>query len=377
MTNGRSSLLVGGVGALLLCAGFGARAQDAAPPADTSNTSSSTVIGHPQLKDFSLTPTQRIVTQPAPAQAAPPAELAPPPPVANQPGAAAAPAPSAAAAPGPVSRSREAARQTTHPELSAPTPPTGVAGPSFGAPPTDLPAAAPEAPAAVSVADRDGATPYWYYALPAAALALLGLAAVRRRRRNGATEPLEETVPVAAAPPTPRPDPIPRPWLELSLKAERASFTATEAVVLFELEISNTGGSAARNLRIDVKMLNAGVEQDKEIGAFFKTAGRESTKLSLPVVEAGVTGVIKGQVKMPVEEMRAVRLDERLLFIPVIAVNALYDRGAGRTGQTSRSYVVGRELQEASEKMGAFRVDQGPRVWRTVGQRAHKLAKRV
>jgi MYXO-CTERM domain-containing protein len=229
----------------------------------------------------------------------------------------------------------------------------------------------------VPVADRDGARSYWYYALPAAALALLGLAVVRRRRRNGTSEPVVETAPVAAAPPTPRPDPIPRPWLELSLKAERASFTATEAVVQFELEISNTGGSAARNLRIDVKMFNAGVEQDREIGAFFKTAGRESTKLSLPIVEAGVTGVIKGQVKMAVDEMRAVRLDERLLFIPVIAVNALYDRGADRTGQTSRSYVVGRELQDASEKMGAFRVDQGPRVWRTVGQRAHKLAKRV
>jgi hypothetical protein len=27
--------------------------------------------------------------------------------------------------------------------------------------------------------------------------------------------------------------------------------------------------------------------------------------------------------------------------------------------------------------MGAFRVDQGPRVWRTLGQRQHKLARRI
>jgi hypothetical protein len=27
--------------------------------------------------------------------------------------------------------------------------------------------------------------------------------------------------------------------------------------------------------------------------------------------------------------------------------------------------------------MAAFRVDQGPRIWRTVGQRPHKLAKKV
>ena len=81
------------------------------------------------------------------------------------------------------------------------------------------------------------------------------------------------------------------------------------------------------------------------------------------------------------EDMRAVVLDNRYLFIPVIAVNALYDYGDGQTGQTSKSYVVGRELEqpagEKSEKMGAFRVDQGPRVWRTIGQRQHSLARRV
>ena len=124
-------------------------------------------------------------------------------------------------------------------------------------------------------------------------------------------------------------------------------------------------------------MFNAGREQDKEIGAFFRTAGRESTKCHLPGIAPDTTGVIQGEVAMPRDDMRAVRLEDKLLFIPMIAVNALYDWGEGRTGQTSRSYVVGRELAEASEKMGAFRVDQGPRIWRTVGQREHKLARRI
>ncbi|HWT11115.1 MAG TPA: hypothetical protein VN231_00005, partial [Allosphingosinicella sp.] len=223
----------------------------------------------------------------------------------------------------------------------------------------------------------EGTSP-WLYLLPVAALVLLGLVLYRRRRAAAAPEPAGDPVPAAAEPaPRPRHDPVPRPWLELSLTAERASYTATEAVVLFELEIANKGGSPATNLRIDVKMFNAGAEQDKEIGTFFRTAGRESTKLNLPGVDAGVTGVIHGSVRMPLDEMRAMKLEERLLFIPVVAVNALYDWGEGRTGQTSKSYVIGRELEQPSEKMGAFRVDQGPRIWRTVGQRPHKLAKRV
>ena len=87
--------------------------------------------------------------------------------------------------------------------------------------------------------------------------------------------------------------------------------------------------------------------------------------------------MINGSVTMAREDMRAVVLDDKYLFVPVIAVNALYDWGDGRSGQTSKSYVVGRELQQPSDKMGAFRVDQGPRVWRTVGQRQHSLARRV
>ncbi|MGE0179854.1 MAG: hypothetical protein AB7O91_08555, partial [Sphingomonas sp.] len=110
---------------------------------------------------------------------------------------------------------------------------------------------------------------------------------------------------------------------------------------------------------------------------FFRTAGRDQTRLNIPGIAAGQDGVIRGEVGMPLEEMKAVKLDGRMLFIPVVAVNILYEWGEGRSGQSAKSYVVGRELEEPSDKMGAFRVDQGPRIWRTVGQRQHKLARRV
>jgi hypothetical protein len=372
MLNGKRSLLVGGLGAALISAAFGAHAQEA------GNSNNGTIIGPPQLKDFSLEPRERLVTQPTPQ----PQPEAPP---------QASPAPGETRQPQPQPRAGPPERLTPAPAAGAPPQAAPKAeGMPITAPPPSAPleaatppaAAAPEAaPAPAAAAEPESEGAYWVYALGAAALALLlGLAMLLRRRRAAEPEPAAEPVALAAAPPRPakpRHDPVPRPWLELTLKAERCSFTATEAEVLFELEIANNGGSAARNLRIDVKMFNAGAEQDKEIGAFFKTAGRESTKLNLPEVEAGVVGVIHGSVRMPLEEMRAMKLEERLLFIPVVAVNALYDWGEGRTGQTSKSYVIGRELQEQSDKMGAFRVDQGPRIWRTVAQRPHKLAKRV
>jgi outer membrane biosynthesis protein TonB len=378
----KKSLPLVALGALLLCAPPAARAQDG------------NAIGNPQLRDFQLRPRQQQQPLTQPVQQAPaPVVVAPPPPVTVRPQAPppaqqqqppppqaqrAQPAP---AAPAQRQQAPIRAQPQAQPQAPGPAPVPQAAPPSATEPQAPAaPATLPPASAPPSAETGNGIP--WLYVLPAAALLLIGLALLLRRRRSAA-ETDEETfeqaaLPAAAVEPVaPRPDPALRPWLELSLKAERASAMLTETVVDFELEVANTGKSAARNLRIDVKMFNAGAEQDKEIGAFFRTAGRESTKLNLPGIAAESSGVINGQVAMPRDEMRAVVLDEKYLFVPVIAVNILYDWGEGRSGQTSKSYVVGRELQQPSEKMGAFRVDQGPRVWRTIGQRQHSLARRI
>ena len=383
----RVSLLGGG--ALLAAFVPSASAQNAtsaaptpAPaPAPTPAPVPPPTLNSPQLRDFSLQPRQRIVTQPAPVPAPPPTVSAPPPAAtqsnAGQARPAQRPAPDARR---PASPQPTVAQPVQAPPTAQPAPvpaPVPVPTDATPQPESEQPTAEP-----VPVNEVGGGFP-WYYGIPLALLALLLVAWVRQRRRNRA---IHEAAAIAAeeraakAVETARPEPQPRPWLELELKAERLASTNSECLVQFELEITNTGAAPARNLRIDVKMFNAGEQQDQEIGSFFKTAGRESTKCNLPGIRAGQTGAIRGEVAMSRQDMRAVVLDNRYLFIPVIAVNALYDYGDGLTGQTSKSYVVGRELEEAGqkgEKMGAFRVDQGPRIWRTVGQRQHKLARRV
>jgi MYXO-CTERM domain-containing protein len=349
-------------GALLLCAPPGAWAQE-------SNS-----IGNPQLRDFRLTPSG---PQPERAQPAPPPVVVAPPPAtsANQ----ARPAPARPVERPAAAPAREPVRAETQPQAQPPQQAPAVeTAPQPQAPVVSEPIPAAPAPDAATPEGPGEGFP-WLYAIPAGAALLLALALLLRRRRRSALiaeAAAEEIAPPAPVPAPPPPEPLARPWLELRLKAEKAAATLDETVVHFELEIENSGESAARNLRIDVKMFNAGQEQDREIGAFFRTAGRESTKLNLPGIAPGQIGAIRGEVAMPRDEMRAVVLENKYLFIPMIAVNALYDWGEGQTGQTSKSYVVGRELEQ-NEKMGAFRVDLGPRIWKTVGQRPHTLAKRV
>jgi hypothetical protein len=54
------------------------------------------------------------------------------------------------------------------------------------------------------------------------------------------------------------------------------------------------------------------------------------------------------------------------VFVPLIAFNALYRWGSGE-GQTSASYLLGRDTK--GEKMGPFRIDLGPRIFRSVAGR--------
>lgn len=375
---------IAGAGALLVAAAGAAAAQDG------------NAIGNPQLRDFQLQPQRRIVTAPVPAPApppvanppvvAPPRPAAPapqnnlgqtPPPQTAQPQTAQPRPDTARPAPAPTG-SRATPRQAPPASLqNVPAPPASGAPPPVPAPGEPVLPATPLPETAPLPGPPQGGLP-WLYVLPAALVALAGAAFLLRRRRRGVVGGEVADAPAAAplASPPP-PPPVLRPWLELAVKVEKASATLTETLLSFELDIANTGKAAARNLRVDVKMFNAGAEQDREIGAFFQTAGRETTKLNLPGIAAGNSGIIRGEVAMKRGDMRALVLEDKYLFVPVLAVNVLYDWGQGRTGQSSKSYVVGRELAQPSEKMGAFRVDQGPRVWRTVGQRPHTMALRV
>jgi len=332
------------------------------------------LVGPPQLRDFQLPGERRTSArpqqvQPQPAQTPPAAQPAPSTAPQRQPERTQAQRPQPATPR--ADRTREA-------PVALPSQPEDILqlpqAPQATIPPAADSAAQPSAGAAPE--PTGSGTPFWYYALGSGLLALAAALFLRRRRRPA--EPAADLLAAAAAdPPAPRPAPVPRPWLELEVKAERAASTDSEAKVEFELILKNTGKSPARNIRVNARMFNAGREQDKEIGAFFRTKGEGRKTHTIGDLPADQEGMIPGSVTMPREEVRALQVNNQLLFIPVLAVNVVYDWGSGRTGQTSKSYVIGRELGEASDKMGAFRLDLGPRIYRTVGQRQHSLAKRV
>jgi hypothetical protein len=394
MLNLKRNILAGASLAALACAA-GADAQE--------TPQGNSVVGPPQLRDFRLPgerrtapvqpPADEPIIQPPRQQNPPPAtpRLTPalPPATQAQPERSPDPRPQPRAAtpqqprtrgatPAPVEGPAMTPAPAPVPNDAAPQPlPQQLPAPAPGAGPASLPLPA-EAPSQTPSSEQG--YPFWLYLVPAG-LALLAAVAWRRRRRAAqvaAAEP--ELEPVAAPPPAPlRPAPQPRPWIELEFKPERAAATLTEANVQFELVVRNTGGSAARNIRIEARMFNAGREQDKEIGAFFRRPAAEVTTSTLPALEAESETSFRSVVTMPREAMRAVTVQGRALFVPMVAFNVFYEWSGNRRGQTSRSYVVGREpaADQRAERMAPFRLDLGPRIYRTVGQREHSLARRV
>ena len=370
-------------------------------------------IGDPRLRDFSLPGTQ----SPAPAPEAEP-EPAPAPAArtpAPTPTPAPAPAPRTATPAAPRAASPAPARPATPPPAAerepapAPVAEAPAAVPAPAQPPTALPAAppldqAPEPaaePAPEPAAEPDGGflDSWWPYLL-LLGLALAGFAAFRLVRRREAEEPevapkgvsiadlvgaapaeeAPEPEPAAAplaAPVPPPPAPAParpeaRPLLELHFAPDRAVATDSHAEINYALTIRNVGETTARNIFIEAQMFNADARQDEEIGAFFADPSPERSAAAPRLLAPGDHLVFRGTVRMPRESAREIMVRDRRLFIPSVAFTVLYAWGLERTGQTSMSYIVGRETQPPADKMAPFRLDLGPRLYRHVGQRRNR-----
>jgi LPXTG-motif cell wall-anchored protein len=383
-----------------------------APALAQNESSTSNTIGPPQLKDFTLPgqrttppastpPTPTPTPTPAPPVATPrtpaadtpdpvrdrppatarPAETARPPATAPRSGAA-----PATAAPAPVADGSGAAPQAAAPAPAEPAPVGAAPAPSAG----------PSAPAPVPAAAQGEQS----WILPAAGGALLlvlaGFFLMRRRRtraeREGARDSAREEIGGAlfasrqAEPePEPHPEPAPeaepeavaaapaapRPWLELDIVPERAAATEHEVYVRYALTLTNKGDADAGNIRIDPRLFNAGSEG--EMMSFFQGPIHDRSGSPQIVIPPGRTLKLNAQVAMPNAELREIELGGRRIFVPMVAINVAYDWAGGGTGRTSRSWLVGREAESPQEKMGPFRLDLGPRIYRSVGRREARL----
>jgi hypothetical protein len=381
-----------------------ALAQEAPPASDTPATDA--VVGPPQLQNFSLNGTvTRAADQPVPVQPAPrareqrsaaqPAQTATQAATSRTETAAAPAARTPTPAPSPAPRQVETAAADTpraaapdgNPEpqrQSQPSSSVTVALPGLGdsagsAAPAASPGFAPEPATGTLAPEHSFSILPWL--LAALALALGGGFLFWRNRQREAFAPAggPQVDAFVAPEPAPRPAPAPpaaapkaptpattgivstrlRPWIEIAFHPLRCILEDERVTIEFELELFNSGSGPARAVLAEASLFNAGGSQDREIGAFFANPVAQGERIQVipPLKRVG----IKTQVVAPRAQLQAYQLAGHEVFVPVIGFNALYSWSGGE-GQTSVCYLLGRDTK--SEKMGPFRLDLGPRIFR-------------
>ncbi|HEU5481735.1 MAG TPA: hypothetical protein VFU80_01405 [Sphingomicrobium sp.] len=389
--------------AALLGAGTPALAQETAPPQESAPAQNE-VVGPPQLRDFSINGT---VTREAPA----------PVPVQNQP----VQRPAASAAGGQASQSTasrpaqttrqtaqsagtdSATRQAVQPiasatvsrDVAATTTGERIAAPTVSAT-DDLSSLDPQpafvpAPADPNLAPERNQLPMlpwliaalaaagaaaWYFLRhrPSERYAGAGAGALAFQAPTPASQPAPPSVrkPQPAAPATPSPSGVVstrlRPWLELEFVPQRGVVDEQKAAVAFELSVYNSGSVPARDVLLEASLFNAGPMQDQQIRLFFENPVAKGDRI--PVIAPLQRITVNTAVFLARDQVRAIEVEGRPLFVPMIAFNALYGWGSS-TGQTSASYLVGKTTK--GEKLAPFRLDMGPRIFRSLAAREHEL----
>ncbi|CAD7337642.1 hypothetical protein FIM10_12235 [Sphingomonadales bacterium 56] len=382
------------------------------PPADPSRQGPELDVfrGAPVTPPAStpvITPPPPVVAQPQP-QPVPPAQPQRPATTAPR------PTPAEPAAPAREPESSSAAPQASTPQAPAPQP-----APAQPAEPQAAPSPIPAAPASEPPLGAPAESASWGWiagviALLAAALAAAWLFLRRRSEEEqqsyeepeaapapppptpAAAKPVPVPVPPAprpaeakpvAPPAAPRPDapsPTPaaaaadRPWIDLSLEVRSARLSLMGATISYHLTLHNRGERVADDILIRTFIANADAHQQAQLQQFFAGA------LGLPAHSAvslapGHSHSLAGELRLLPDQIAPVQMGDRALLIPLVAFDAQYrwsdepgtsPTGAGRTG---RAFIVGQEKTPPADRLTPFRVDQGPRQFRTPGSRATAL----
>ena len=372
------------------------------PPADPSRQGPELDVfrGAPVTPPAStpvITPPPPVVAQPQPQPAAPvqpqrPATTAP------------RPAPAEPTAPAREPEGSSAAPQPSAPQSPAPQSPAPQLAPSEPAPQA-APPAAPATPAAEPPlrAPADASSWGWIagaIALLAAALAVAWL--FLRRRPEEEPQPYEapeaaptppppvakpattKPVPVPPAPKPKAPPPAPaaataeRPWIDLTLEVRSARLSLMGATIGYALTLHNRGKRSADDILIRTFMANADANQQAQLQQFFAgTVGLPAH--SAVSLAPGQSYSLTGELRLLPDQITPLQMGDRALLIPLVAFDAQYrwsdepDGAPVGSGRTGRAFIVGQEKTPPADRLAPFRVDQGPRQFRTPGSRATAL----
>ncbi len=176
--------------------------------------------------------------------------------------------------------------------------------------------------------------------------------------------------PAAAAPAMLDPLPVTaeRARVTMTLHPRRAGLNLLSATVEAELLLRNEGVAPAAAIRVGALLMGAAAGPPGDVGPLFaQPVGRPVTPpFALPPGEERRLRLVVARSRAEIEPLEA---GGRPMFVPVVAVNVLYDAG-GMQGQTAQAFAVGVERVD-SAKLAPLWLDQPARMFDAIGSRAY------
>ncbi|MFC4254653.1 hypothetical protein GRI97_04400 [Altererythrobacter xixiisoli] len=261
-------------------------------------------------------------------------------------------------------------------------------------PTTQAPAAAPiiqplPAPAEPTAAVADEGMPAWVLWLAGIVVLIAGAGLlVWRNSRQGMpvvrkVAPIErpQLPPEPIATPEPTPEPVveaspepaapvpvtPAAGLSLQLEPLRFGLTLMNATLPYRLTLSNGDAVPMHGLRVTVDMISAHASLSREEQLSGPAAGTAPAH-RVEQIDAGASHELKGELRLPFPQIVPIRQGNVTLMLPLVRFRVESDAGEVAT----KVFVVGQSGAgaEAGAGLQPFRLDQGPRNFTQVAQRA-------
>lgn len=190
--------------------------------------------------------------------------------------------------------------------------------------------------------------------------------------------------PAPTPPPAPRPDPVPprtppraddglivsralRPMLRIEFQPDRLLINDKEVAIQFDMVLVNDGSAAARDVLVEAIMVTAHAAQDQQIAQFFQQPKGDGDRIAAIPPMGRIA--LKSIVRLPIDQVQRFAVEDRELFVPLVAFNILSRSGAG-DANTSVSFMVGRGTSDDS-KLAPFLVETGPKIISGLSSRHH------
>lgn len=247
---------------------------------------------------------------------------------------------------------------------AAPSPQSQPGGPTISPTPFPLPDAAPSTPLpAGSEEAQEGSWWLWLGAL--ALIAAIAGAVVWWRRREESRPPAEIEPPLARTDGNTPPVPVVG-GEALALQADALKLTRSVSFVTlaYQLTLTNQAGATIDGLTVgaDLVSAHANVPIDRQFA---------TSETVLPVrhtverISPAQSLKLQGQVQLPIAEVQIIRQGRAALMVPLLRLRV---EGAGEE-PLLRTLVIGQGLPHQA-KLHPFRLDEGPRIYQPIAQRA-------